>query len=229
MIVRARAEVRTLGNGHSAANRDGAQVIHQRMLADRAPVADRQVPWEVNYGRLVDVDATPDVRTKQPQQPPPPAEGDARAETEQQLAPTPEHATNELRARIFASRAVLCDVEVAHPSTTVDGTAPPKSTHAYTSRICRAMDGHDRCSRTYVAPRSPIACLCSGLMLIASRSAASIASTEISVHQPHCRSLSTDHGAPFVVITGSPAAMASATTMPKFSLCVGNTNRSDSA
>src|SRR5690625_242741 len=229
MIVRARAEVRTLGNGHSAANRDGAQVIHQRMLADRAPVADRQVPWEVNYGRLVDVDATPDVRTKQPQQPPPPAEGDARAETEQQLAPTPQHTPEQLSSRVLPGRSIRLNRQIAHDTCTVDGGVPPKSTHSYTSRICRAMYGHDSCSRTYVAPRSPIACLCSGLMLIASRSAASIASTEISVHQPHCRSLSTDHGAPSVVITGSPAAMASATTMPKFSLCVGNTNRSDSA
>ena len=58
------------------------------------------------------------------------------------------------------------------------------------------------------------------------RSACTVASVPTSVHQPHCRLSSSLHGVPIVVITGVPLASASATTIPKFSLCVGNIKRS---
>jgi hypothetical protein len=51
----------------------------------------------------------------------------------------------------------------------------------------------------------------------ASRKEASIAVTFGGTHHPNPSSFRTRHGVPIVAIAGSPAAIASATTIPKFS------------
>ena len=47
-----------------------------------------------------------------------------------------------------------------------------------------------------------------------------------SIHQPQFKVFNSSQGVPSVVITGKPTAKASATTIPKFSLYVGNIIRS---
>ena len=83
-------------------------------------------------------------------------------------------------------------------------------------------------SSTNLRPFRPIASSSSTESCRNLFSAFAVGCVPISVHQPQWVLFSSSQGVPLVVITGVPEANASATTIPKFSEKVGNTNISAS-
>src|SRR5690242_14434163 len=106
------------------------------------------------------------------------------------------------------------------------GVFPPFISQRYVPSILVPTVDQENSRVIHSRPSKPRCASESKDSAMACSRAATSASTPMSIHQPAPRDSISLHGAPLLTMTGVPEANASATVMPKFSECVGNTNSS---
>jgi len=128
----------TMRNGRFTADCYFPKVIHIHMFAYTGPIADFEIPGNVNYAGIVNMYIFPHLRPKESQQEPTPAEKCSGTERKKRSNKTPQQASDNILARIFAGRSVFFDIEIIghhHSITTHCGCKPPFTTHSYTLHI----------------------------------------------------------------------------------------------
>jgi hypothetical protein len=95
------------------------EIIDLNAITNSSLVVDREIPWNRDPYRPVNVDLTTDPGAKQSQQPAPQAPQLTWDETQEGLSQFPKKATKQLPARPLGSASIRSDVEsTSHPMVT---------------------------------------------------------------------------------------------------------------
>jgi hypothetical protein len=109
--MRAGAQMGAMRDGDFLAKRDRAEVVNQRFLPYRSPIANGEIPRKINARRIVNMNMPPHLGAVATQNKTPPAKAWARAEAEHPLAEDPQNSPQHLLAGIFLCSTVGLNVK----------------------------------------------------------------------------------------------------------------------
>jgi hypothetical protein len=109
--MRARAELRPVGDGDLFTERDRAEIVNKRLLANRAPRARGKIPWKINPRGGISVNVRAHFRSKATQDKTTPSKTGARATAKGQPPQSPQRPPDQLTAGILPGPAVCGNVQ----------------------------------------------------------------------------------------------------------------------